>query len=187
MEHGKLPWTCFNSILLTDVFAPRSAEERECCNNGLRCPGMRRPVVGAHGALCPSHPRHVTGAAAHCRGHDRCRGRHGSVAMPLMSRHQNSSNSKFLDSPTVLTFRFPLVHLTNVPLGLPSFRAHALPSINFEGKPYPGIASRGSFYIGFRGRASTYSSITARSSEERGCSFVGFIALAVIVHHLYRS
>jgi len=52
---------------------------------------MRRSVVGAHGALRPSHPRRVTGAAARCRGHDRRRGRRGSMATPLMSRRQRCS------------------------------------------------------------------------------------------------
>ena len=59
---------------------------------------------------------------------------------------QPSLHSLFLDSPTVLPFEFPLVHLTNVPLGQPSFGAHALPNLNFEGKPCPVIASRGSYY-----------------------------------------
>jgi hypothetical protein len=51
VEHGKLPWKCLNSILLTDVSAPRSAEERECNNNGLRCPGVRRSVAGVRGSV----------------------------------------------------------------------------------------------------------------------------------------
>jgi len=52
---------------------------------------MRRSVVGAHGALHPSHPRRVTGAAARCRGYDRRHGRRGSVATPLMSWRQRCS------------------------------------------------------------------------------------------------